>query len=372
MNKIKILYIVPSLRVCNGVANYAMNYYRNIDKEKFQIDFIIGADERSEYFEEIEKNGSRIFYIPKISMKNMFSVIKKIKNFFENNKFDIVHCHVLNMGAFYMYYAKKYHVSTRILHSHVTKTADSLIHKLRNDILLPIAVKNSNYFCACSQNAGKMIFRKNHFSIIYNAIDLERFKYNEKERSLLRKEYNIKEDTFVIGNIGRLCNQKNHKKLIDIFYHFIKRNVNTKLIIIGNGPLEKRLKEKCKRLNLENDVIFLKSTVDIQRYYNMFDLFVLPSIYEGLGIVLIEAQISNLMCVVSNVVPQEAKISDKYIEMSLKCDSEEWSLLIEKIYKEQIDNSDRKKEKCQTDLFDIKKSVKYVEEMYINYFTKEK
>lgn len=325
--KIKVLYIVPSLRLCNGVASYAMNYFRSIDKDKIQIDFIVGINEKSIYFDEIEKCGSKIFYIPKIGIKNSIKTIKRIKEFFKENSknYDIIHCHVLNMGAFYLHYAKKYGIKIRILHSHVTKTADSKIHEIRNKILLPHAIKNANYYCACSKDAGDEIFKNKDVYIIKNAINGTRFEYNQSVRDYLRNYYGIQKDTLVIGNVGRLCNQKNQKFLIKIFKEIKKKVQNSKLIIVGNGPLEYELKNIVKENLLEKDVLFLEPMNNIEKIYQVFDVFALPSIYEGLGIVLLEAQISGLPCVVSDVIPEEAQISNLYKKISLNDTVEKWA-----------------------------------------------
>lgn len=324
--KIRVLYIVPSLKIYDGVASYAMNYFRNIDKEKIQIDFVIGINERSVYFDEIEKCGSKIFYIPKIGIKNGIKTIKKIKTFLKENakNYDIIHCHVLNMGAFYLHYAKKYGIKVRILHSHVTKTADSKLHEIRNKVLLPYAIKNANYYCACSKDAGDKIFINKAVHVIKNAINGKRFEYNQNVRDELRKYYGIEKDTFVIGNVGRLCNQKNQKFLIKIFKEINKKVKNSKLIIVGNGPLEYELKKIVKENSLEKDILFLEPMNNIEKIYQIFDVFVLPSIYEGLGIVLLEAQISGLPCVASDVVPEEAQISELYKKISLNDTVENW------------------------------------------------
>lgn len=328
--KIRILYIVPSLRVCNGVASYAMNYFRNIDKNKFHIDFVTGINEESLYFDEIKKAGSKIYYIPKMGIRNIIMVRKKIKKFLKENakNYDIIHCHVLNMGAFYLYYAKRYGIKIRILHSHVTKTADSKIHEIRNKVLLPVAINNANYFFACSKDAGKQIFNSREFIVINNAIDGKRFVYNEKFRKEIRERYKISDKSIVIGNIGRLCNQKNQKFLIDVYEKIMLKNSDTKLFIVGNGPLEAELKKYVDNKKIKDNIIFVKPTNYIEKFYQAFDVFVLPSIYEGLGIVLVEAQVSGLPCVVSDVIPKEAQISDKYKKLSLKESENEWSDVI--------------------------------------------
>ena len=365
-NKVKILYIVPSLRLCNGVASYAMNYFKNIDKSKIQIDFLIAnSNEKSPYFDDIKKQGGDIFYIPFANGKKIIQNITRIKRFFKENakKYSIVHCHVLNSGAIYLHYAKKYGIKVRILHSHVTKTADSKSHEFRNKILLPVAIRNANHFCACSDSAGKRIFKDKKFKVINNAIDGSRFKFNQNDRDEIRKQYKIDDKTFVIGNVGRLCNQKNQKFLLDVFKLIQSQKKDTKLMIVGNGPLEKELKEYANKLSIEDKVFFINTRLDIEKMYQAFDVFVLPSIYEGLGIVLIEAQTSGLPCVVSDVVPKEAKISDKYEEKSLNDTYQEWADIIIKNmqYEERITNIDG----VIKNNYDIKTEAKKLEEYYI-------
>lgn len=371
-NKIRILYIVPSLRLCNGVASYAMNYFRNIDKDKIQIDFLITTNnEKSEYFDEIIKNGGNIFYIEPINGKKALNSIKKIKGFFREhaNEYDIVHCHVLNSGAFYLHYAKKYGIKIRILHSHVTKTADKFLNKLRNDILMPISIKNANYFCACSEDAGNSLLKNKEFKIINNAISGERFLYNSEIRMKMRKQYNIEDNCIVIGNIGRLCNQKNQKFLIDIFKEYTLKNNNSKLIIVGNGELENYLKEKVKEYKIEEKVLFLKPINNIQDLYQMFDIFVFPSLYEGLGIVLVEAQVSGLPCVVSDQVPKVAQISEAYYNLSLNSSASEWA---NKIFSIKTEARKGDLENLRKSEFDIIEEAKKLEAFYEQIYNREK
>lgn len=369
-NRIRVLYIVPSLRLCNGVASYAMNYFRNIDKSKIQIDFITGVNEESIYYDEIKKAGSKIYYIPKIGIKNILKVNKQIKLFFKENanKYDIIHCHVLNMGAFYLHYAKKYGIKVRILHSHVTKTADSTIHEIRNKILLPVAIKNANYLYSCSVDAGNKIFKNRKFRVINNAIDGERFEFNESARQKMRRRYNISDETFVIGNIGRLCNQKNQKFLINVYEKINIKKQNTKLIIVGNGPLEKELKDYVDKVQLKDKVMFINATDEIEKIYQMFDVFVLPSIYEGLGIVLLEAQVSGLPCVASDVIPKEAQISNKYEKVSLKSTYEEWAeIILNSRHKDRISNI----EELKAHNFDICIEANKLKKYYTEHYNEE-
>lgn len=364
--KIKILNVVTDLEICNGVTSYVMNYYKNINKEKFEIDFIVCQKRGKENYAEIEKNGGKIFYLEQIGIKNFIKTTRKIKNFFKEKakNYDVIHCHMLNNGAFFLYYAKKYGIKNRILHSHVTQSAESLIKKIRNDIIIPISVKNANYFFACSNAAGKTIFKKHNFQVIKNAIQVERFAYDFEKRQELRKKYGL-EENFIIGNIGRLSYQKNQKFLIEVFNEVNKKNNNIKLILIGNGPLESELKELCEDYNICKDVVFIDSSNDIQNYYQMFDLFVLPSNFEGLGIVLIEAQISGLHCVVSDKVPEEAKITENFESISLNNSKKIWADKIIELSK-MCNNRKTYSKEAIISGYEIKNATELLENSYMN------
>lgn len=313
MKKIKILYVVPSLRLCNGVASYAMNYFRHIDKEKFQIDFLIGLNERSPYFDEIEQIGSKIFYIEQINIKNCIKQIKNIDTFYKEHseEYDIMHCHVLNSGLFHLKYAKKYGIKKRILHSHATQYADKKLNAIRNAVMAEIAKKYASDFASCSKLAGDFLFRNKKYFVINNAIDIDKFSYNSTIRDKLKKEEKILNDTKVIGNIGRFVPQKNQLFLIEILKLVVEKNENVKLLLIGSGPLEEQLLSKIKKYNLENNVILKKNITNVNEYMQIMDIFVLPSLYEGFPVVGVEAQATGIKCLFSDTITAECKLMDE-------------------------------------------------------------
>lgn len=309
MKKANVLCIVPSLSKCNGVASYAMNYFRNM--KNIKMDFIISnLPTKSEYFEEIISNEGEIFDLSKANCKNFFEYIIKIKNFFKINskKYDIVHCHVANSGFFFLYYAKKYGIKVRILHSHATITGETFLKKIRNDILLGFSKLNANKYFACSNAAGISMFKEKKFDIIKNAISSEIYEFNEIYKKELKQKYNIK-DEFVLGCIGRLCAQKNQMFLLESF-HKIKNKDKYKLFLVGSGPMENEVKEKIKQLNLEKYVIMTGVVQDTYKFYSFFDLLVMPSIYEGLPVVGIEAQCNGVPILFSNEITEETKINE--------------------------------------------------------------
>lgn len=325
-NKIKILQVVPSLSQANGVAAYISTYFQNMEKDNIEMTFLVLNNKDKGRYKEVSENGGKIVELFK--EKNLFKYFKKIDRFFKNNNFDIVHCHTPNYGAIILRYAKKYNIKTRILHSHVNKSADKMTHKIRNDIITPVALYYANEYFACSNLAGKFLFKKREYKVINNAIDIDKYSFSEEKRSKLRKNMNIS-DNFVIGEFGRLCNQKNQLFTLDIFYEILKIRKDSILVLAGNGPLEDKIRKKIEEMNISDKVLLLGSRNDLDELYNCLDVFLLPSTYEGLGIVLIEAQANGLSCFASDfVVPKEAKVTPLLEFISLNEPPSEWAKII--------------------------------------------
>ncbi len=323
--KIRILYIIPSLRLCDGVASYAMNYYRGLIKKQFQIDFIVCSDDQSDYYDEIKKNGGKIFYISKLGKSNIKSKFKEIDDFFEKNKYDIVHCHILTMGAIYLYYAKKHGIKIRILHSHATKYGEGLWKNFRNSLFAFFSLKFANVYYACSKAAGDFLFKNKKYEVINNAIDIEKFEYNRSKRNEIRKKYGIKENELLIGNVGRLCKQKNQEFIINVIKNS-DNGKNVKLMIIGNGEDQEKLEFMC---DSSKKIIIIGSQKNIADYFSAFDLFVLPSLYEGLPVVGIEAQANGVPCLFSSNITDEIVINSNCKRLDLNED--EWINAISEI-----------------------------------------
>ena len=223
----------------------------------------------------------------------------------------------------------------------------------------------------CTEYAGRWlfgdkIFNKGKVNILNNAIDLDKFKYNEELRKQKRKELNISDDTIVIGHIGRFVAQKNHRFLIEIFNDLHKINNNTKLLLIGQGPLEDEMKNLTNKYKISDYVIFLGQRNDVNDLYNAMDIFALPSLYEGLGMVLIEAQCSGIKCIASSVVPKDVCITENI--NFLDFDSENWVN-----YLKGLDNKYSRKAKFNelVNKYDIKKEALKLNQMYLEMYSSE-
>lgn len=217
--------------------------------------------------------------------------------------------------------ASKNKNATVVVHSHNNDVPKNIIKKILDRLNKKILHKKSDIRFACSNSAGEWMFNSQDFSVIYNGIELNKFIFNKQIRDKIRKNFHV-EDKIVLGHVGRFEEQKNHDFLIDVFYDVYQKNNNYVLLLIGTGSNESKIKEKVKQLGLENNVIFLGVVNNPESYYNAMDIFLLPSKFEGLGIVNIEAQTNGLPCIVSSVVPDEAVINNC---VKIPLSVEQWS-----------------------------------------------
>lgn len=356
MDKIKILEVVPSLSLSNGVAAYITNYFQNMDLNKFDVTFLIVRERKDKgRYNEVYKNGGKIHEL--YFEKNIISYSKKVDEYFKNNKYDVVHCNVANVAFVILKYAKKHNVPVRILHSHGTLSSDKFLNRVRNDFLIAIGKKYTNCNFACSKAAGKAMFGKKECYIVNNAINYDKYLFNQHLRDEYRKELNL-EDKIIVGTIGRSVPQKNHKFIIKTFREIVNKDSNMHLVIIGGGPLDAKLEKQIVDLKLENNVHLLGNRDDAYKLYNAMDLFVLPSLYEGLPVVGIEAQVNGLRCLFSNTITTEVDISNncKFIPIKEK-NQLEWQTVILNSTNERINNFNKE--------YDIKYASKEFEKKLI-------
>ena len=352
--------------VGGGVEAVVMNYYRNIDKKKIQFDFICDEDSTDIPYEEIESLGGRVILVP--PYQKFFKYHKELKRVLKEGHYTIVHSHINTLSVFSLWAAKSAKVPVRIAHSHSTTNKKERKKNLMKQLLRPFSKVFATDYMACSEIAGRWLFGNRAFDkgkvyVLNNAIDLDKFKYNQKIRNAKRKELGIAKDTLVVGHIGRFVTQKNHTQLIDIFNELQKMHEKSKLILVGQGPLKEEIEEKVKRLNLQDKVMFLGQRNDVNELYQVFDSFLFPSLYEGLGMVLIEAQTSGLKCITSTEVPSIAKVTDDIKFLDLSADSKYWAQEI----LQQLNEYKRKgsyNEVAEAG-YDIKNKVLKLQEKYI-------
>ena len=361
---IRIAHIVGKW-LGGGVEAVIMNYYRHIDRTKIQFDFLCDEDSTNIPYEEIESLGGRVIIIP--PYQKVFKYIKELKRVLKEGQYKIVHSHINTLSVFPLYAAKKAGVPVRIAHSHSTTNKKEWKKNLMKLALRPFAKTFATDYFACSELAGRWLFGDKTFDegkvyVLNNAIDLDKFTYDEKIRTSKRKELKIKDNTIVIGHIGRFVEQKNHRGLIDIFNEVHKINKKTILILAGQGPLMEEMKEKVKSLGIEKNVQFLGQRSDANELYQAFDIFLLPSLYEGLPVVGVEAQASGLLCILSDDMTKETKVLESTEFLSLSTSPEVWANILLQTY----DKYERKntKEEISKNGFNIQEEAHKLVDIY--------
>ena len=349
--------------VGGGVESVIMNYYRHLDHSKVQFDFICDEDSTRIPYDEIKKLGGRVFLVPKY--QNLPKYLKALEKLFKENQYHIVHSNINTLSVFPLYAARKAGVPIRISHSHSTSNPKEWKRNLIKNILRPFSKRYATEYFACSELAGRYLFGNKTFDqgevkIIHNAIDIEKFKFDEVARKKLRKEFGIKDSTVVIGHVGRFVQQKNHTFLVDVFNEYHKKNLDSKLLLVGSGPLEDEIKKKVERLGFKDSVLFLGQRDDINKLYSVMDIFCLPSLYEGLPVVGVEAQAAGLPTIFSNRISEEVIVSSYAKIVSIQDTG---------FYIEKINNATRsiKKQRTYATVFeymDINNEVSTLEKIY--------
>ncbi len=328
MNKeIRVAHVIGKW-IGGGVEAVIMNYYRNIDKSKIQFDFICDSDSTNIPYEEIKKLGGNVILVS--PYQKILKYYKELKNIFKTGNYKIVHSHINTLSIFPLCAAKAAKVPIRIAHSHSTTNKKEWKRNLLKQILKHFSkVYATDYFC-CSELAGRWLFgnrtyNKGKVYLLNNAIDLDEFEFNIELRKEKRKELNIADDTLVIGHIGRFVKQKNHEFLIDIFNEVHKKIPNSVLLLAGQGPNQEMIKEKVKKLQLEDYVKFLGQVTNPTALYQAMDVFLLPSLYEGLPVVGVEAQAAGLLCILSSAMTKETKVLESTNFIDLNNSAEAWA-----------------------------------------------
>lgn len=291
-----------------GVEAVVMNYYRHIDRSKVQFDFLVDSDSTLVPREEIESLGGRVFEIP--PYQHVVEYQRELLRLFKQEGWRIVHSHINALSVFPLRAAKKAGVPVRIAHSHSTSGKGEHAKNALKAVLKTQANRYPTHRFACSKFAGEWLFGKSaDFEVVYNAIDLDRFRFNAEARAQARADLGLVGDQFAIGHVGRFTAQKNHAFLVDVFTEVAKRRDDAVLLLVGSGEAGASVKALVDERGLTDRVKFLGQRSDVNRLYQAFDAFVLPSLYEGLGLVGVEAQVSGLPCLLSDAITREVDVT---------------------------------------------------------------
>lgn len=363
---IRVLQVVGKMNY-GGMETLIMNIYRHIDREKIQFDFLVHYPDAGEYDEEIRKLGGNIYQMPRTKISNYYIYRKALKDFFSmHHDFTAVHGHLHNLAFVYMPIAKKYDI-TCIMHLHNSSVDNNIKGKL-GFFCTRLGITYADYVFACSESAAQFYLQGKYknipYKVIKNGIDTLKFSYDKMVRKKMRAEYHCEND-FVLLHVGRFFEQKNHKLLIDIFYHIAERKKNSVLFLIGVGPLKEKIKKQVKSLGIEEKVCFLGAKDNVNEWMQMADVFLLPSLYEGLPLVLVEAQTSGIQCVTSKEkVSNETRLTGNIRYVSLKKSGKQWADEILEIKLGDRKNCDEEVKKAG---FDIKDTAEWLENWYLEH-----
>lgn len=364
---IRVLHVLGTTNL-GGAESRIMELYRNMDREKVQFDFLVHTDKEGHYSAEIRELGGKIYSVPRFNVKNYHAYRNALVRFFaENHDYAAVHGHMTSTASIYLPIAKKAGVPVTIAHARsagVDKGVKGLVTKV---IRLPLK-KRADYLFTCSEEAGVAVYgkkavRQGNVWTIPNAIDTERFRFNSSVKEKMLAELGLS-NKFVIGHVGRFGFMKNHAYLIKVFYELCIMHDDVALVLIGKGELEEEIKQKVQDLGVGEKVFFLGTRANVEDYYQAFDYFVFPSVFEGLPGSVAEAQAAGLHCLVSDKVTREAALTDLAVYRSIDEPPIEWAKEIQKNAKDAMIRRDTRQEIIDKG-FDVRIQAKQMAEFYL-------
>ena len=351
-----------------GAETMIMGIYRNINRNKMQFDFVVHTDDVCSYDNEIKRLGGRIFHIPRFNGRNIFEYKKSWKKLLsEHPEWRIVHGHIRSTAFIYLKIAKRFGLFS-IVHSHSTSTESGFQGKMKSILQYRLRGK-ANFYMACSRESGEWLFGKSicnsdKFLVIKNSIDVSNFIFNKQIRETMRRKLALN-DYFVIGHVGRFIDVKNHFYLIDIFCEILKICENSKLILVGDGILKDDVLHYAQSKQISDNVIMLGTREDVNTLLNAFDIFLLPSKYEGVPLVLIEAQASGLVTFTSDsVISEEVSVTPLLNSVKLSDPPIEWANRIIK-YKDGYTRENWLTEICNAG-YDSKSNAAFLYNFYVS------
>lgn len=329
MEPIRVLHILHSMNR-GGAENAIMNYYRHIDRNKVQFDFLLTEPSKCQFEDEIISLGGRVFRVQLLTMKNPFPYITGVWRFYKSHpEYRIVHSHTSSKSFFPLFLAKRARIPVRVCHSHNTKSETGLSGLFRDCLKSPLK-KVATHFCACGEEAAIWLYGPKYYNagkvrIVPNVIEAEEFCYSIERRREIRNKFCFSDCTVVLGCTARFSPQKNHRFLLSVFFEFNKIVSDSVLLLLGGGELRHEIERQVKELGLEKKVHFVGTVSNVSDYEQAMDFFLLPSISEGIPLSLIEAQVSGLRCIVSEGVPRESDKTGLVSFLSLDGGPEYWA-----------------------------------------------
>lgn len=365
---IKILNIIGK-RPTGGIGSFVYNYQSHFTNNNLCVDYLLFDDKDNGPFDEkVRALGSNVYVLPALKNWRLFSLWKKIDVFMRDigSTYDIIHLHSVNIAFMCFPSAKKYGVKHLLTHSHATVYSDKQLNALRNKLLCINLCKQATSYCACSKAAARFLYGDKLLEKVHvfnNAIECDKFQFNENVRKKIRTVLGV-DDKLVIGHVGRFCEQKNQLFLVDVFKQCIGKNPNSILMMIGDGPQRQKVEEKVEQLGIRSHVLFLGQRNDVPRLLQCMDVFVLPSLFEGLPVIGIEAQASGLPMVAADTITNEVSICNVQF-LSLEKSKDIWASTVLEQGSLTIDRS-----KCWKEVaingYDIYSEAQRLQEFYIS------
>lgn len=357
--KVLTINTVPFMR--GGISTVIINYYENMDTEKIHMDFVVNREIETEYRDKLETGGSHVYLLERNTklIKYFFRLLAIIRK----EDYDIVHVHGNSCTmAIELFAAMLCGCKKRIAHSH-NSVCD---HKTAHRLLRPIFEASCTERLACSEEAGKWLFLRKKYTVIENAMNLEKYRFDANKRTDIRKRIGAKEADILLGHVGWFNEQKNQKFLVDILEKLVKESSQYKLILVGDGnELKREIEEYVREKGFNKFVTFYGGTNDVAGVMSAMDVFLFPSKWEGLGIAMIEAQMTGLPCIASMQVPEVTKITDncQYLELSAPITT--WCKAVKKMQKQKIDRLKTEISEEGKKRFDINEQIGKLEEIYL-------
>lgn len=321
---IRVLQVVTHMNR-GGLESMIMNYYRNIDRTRVQFDFLTHRPEgeKKDFDDEILSLGGNIYHISPLNPLSPLYLVELNAFFREHKEYKIIHVHQDCLSGVILKIAKKNGIPVRIAHCHSSSQDKGFKYYLKC-IYKKNIKKYATKLFACGQKSGEWMFETKKFEILPNAIDANLYRFSETVRKQVRKELKL-EDSFVIGHVGRFSAVKNQSFLINITESLLMSGCNVKTVLVGDGENKDKIQELVKEKKLENTVIFTGQRSDINQLMQAFDVFVLPSLYEGVPVTMVEAQSAGLRCFISSNVPLDCKITENVEQISLEEGADVWA-----------------------------------------------
>ena len=349
-----------------GVEAVMYSYLSRLDKSLVKIDMVAYEAQSETCLNKFKAIAENIYFVTPKS-KGIGKYIKEMKSIMKNNHYDVIHSNLYEWNSIPLKIADKMGIPIRISHTHIVFNNINFIKKIIKFFNSKIIKKHATQLIGCSRYACDYLYGKNNGIVLSNAFDFSRFVYDNGQRDIILKRHNIPSNKFIIGNVGRLHDQKNHRFMIEIASEIKNRGINACFLFVGCGELEDELKSIVLKKELSNYVVFAGETSDTKSYYSSFDMFCFPSLYEGLGLALVEASVSGLYCIASKEVPDEAFVSNRAIKISIEEGANKWVDKIEEIMEK---SSNIKRDNLKDFLlpnaydFDIKNTINKFKQIY--------